>query len=284
MNTPLQIDHERFSPFSFLARRLAMGTEAPAAKPMGIGRALLALVMIALGIRGLVFGDFAGVWQRIPIEHLPAHDFFVYATAAVELALGIGLVIPRLARFAAIALSVFLLLWVVLLKLPAVIAVPGMEATWLGAGEIVVILCGAWVTYAALANPGGGDSARHAVILARLLFVLALPTIGLSHFIYLKETMGFIPAWLPWHQAWAYLTGAASLATALAILFAVWPRLAAWLEAAMLSVITVLVWLPVLAAHPGDSGAWSAFLISSAIAAGAWAVADSYRGLGWLDT
>jgi len=71
------------------------------------------------------------------------------------------------------------------------------------------------------------------------------------------------------------------LATAIGLLFALWPRLAATLEAAMLGVITVLVWLPPLLVQPHDSGAWSAFLMSSAIAAGAAAVADSYRGIGW---
>ena len=59
------------------------------------------------------------------------------------------------------------------------------------------------------------------------------------------------------------------------------PGARATLEAAMLSIITLLVWLPPLLAHPHDSDAWSAFLMSSAIAAGAAAMADSYRGIGW---
>lgn len=267
---------------AWLAARLAAGASSPIARSMGPGRVLLALVMIALGLRGLLFGDFAGTWQRIPIAHLPAHDFFVYLAALVELATGVGMLVPRIAKAAAGVLSVFVLLWMVLLKFPAVIYAPAMEATWLGAGEIAVILAGTWTVFASLAKPDGQLFAgRHGIRNARLLFVLALPTIGLSHYFYADITAGFVPAWLPWKHGWAYLTGAGSLATALAILFATWPRLAAVLEAAMLVVITLLVWLPPLLAHAHDTDAWSAFLMSSAIAAGAAAVADSYRGIGW---
>ena len=243
---------------------------------------LLALAMVALGLRGLAFGDFAGVWQRIPIAHLPAHAAFVYLAALVELATGLGILVPRVAKVSAATMSAFALLWMVLLKFPAIVYAPSMEAVWLGAGEIAVILAGAWAVFASLANPDGRFLAgRNGIRNARLLLVLALPTIGLSHFVYADITAGFVPAWLPWRHGWAYLTGAGSLAAAIGILFALWPRLAATLEAAMLSIITLLVWLPPLLAHPHDSDAWSAFLMSSAIAAGAAAMADSYRGIGW---
>lgn len=139
------------------------------------------------------------------------------------------------------------------------------------------------MVFAMLANPDSRFPAgRNGVRGARLLLVLALPAIGLAHFFYTSETANFVPAWLPSHNGWAYLTGAANLAAAAGILFAVWPRLTAVLEAAMFWVITLCVWLPVLVTHPNDSGVWSAFLMSSAIAAGASAVADSYRGVRWL--
>jgi uncharacterized membrane protein len=256
--------------------------------PLGLGHMLLAAVMIALGIRSLVVGDFASVWQRIPIAHLPAREFFVYACAVIELATGLGLLVRGTIRLSSCVLSVYLLLWAVLLKLPAVVFVPRMEATWLGLGEITVILAGSWILFAIHAGPWARNHVGFAVGTrgvrwARLLFVLSLPTIGLSHFVYARETVAFIPAWIPWHLGWAYLTGAGSIATSLAVLFAVWPRLAAMLEAAMLSVITLLVWLPGVIATPGNDSV-TPFLMSTAIACGAWVVADSYCGIGWFVT
>ncbi|HEY0179452.1 MAG TPA: hypothetical protein VGC30_07455 [Dokdonella sp.] len=270
------------------AGALALGATSAIADVHRIrtGRVLFALAMIGLGLRGLRYGDLAGVWQHLPIA-VPGEALIAGACALIELAGGVGLLMPRTARPAAATLAAFLLLWCALLKLPGVVAMPAMEATWLGLGEIVVLLAGAWLIHAAFASPLGAErgvlTGVRGVRNARLAFALALPTIGLSHFIYADVTAGFVPAWLPWRHGWAYLTGAANLATCLALLLGVWPRLAAALEAGMLAVITLLVWVPALVTQP-SSGTWAAFLISSAIAAGAWVVADSYRGVAWFAT
>lgn len=245
-------------------------------------RVVFAATMIALGILGLIYGDFAVQWQRIPIADLPGRTALAYVSAMIELLAGIGLLITSTRRIAAGVLMIFVLLWAVLLKLPAVVAVPQMEATWLGLGEITVILAGSWILFAArsgdrenqrLSSLVGDRGIRH----ARWLFALSLPTIGLSHFIYLPQTLELVPAWLPFPTGWAYLTGAGNIAACLGILFGVWPRLAATLEATMLSIITLLVWGPGLFTHAGDRMQWTAFVISAAIAGAAWVVAGSYR-------
>src|SRR5438874_2517259 len=83
-------------------------------------------------------------------------------------------------------------------------------------------------------------------------------------------------------RGWTYLTAAGSLAAAAGMLFGVYPRLAANLEAAMLWIITLLVWVPRVASMPRDQGDWTEFFISSAIATGTWVVADTYRSVPWL--
>jgi uncharacterized membrane protein len=246
----------------------------------GVGEALLALCMIGLGVRGLVYGDFAGGWQRIPIAHLPATGSFALATAVVELVAGLGLLIRRTEAIASIVLVAFLLLWAVLLKTPAVVVVPSMEGTWLGLAEITVILAGGWTVMALRGSSGIAPTVTSGIRPARLLFALSLVPIGLAHFFYPAQTIGLMPAWLPWHLGFAYLTGAASLIAAVAVLLGLWPRLATTLEAVMLSVITVVIWLPGLVAAPGN-GSWTPFLMSSAIACGAWAVVDGYRTAPW---
>jgi len=246
-----------------------------------------AATMIGLGIVGLIEGDFALVWQRIPIDPLPGREAIAYASAAVELAGGIGLLIARPHALAARVLFVFIALWLVLLKLPAVLLVPQMEATWLGFGEIAAILAGAWIPFA---TDAGLQQPRRLTFLAgstgircaRWLFIASLPMIGLSHFVYAAQTAAYVPHWLPFPLGWAYLTGAGSLAACLGLALGVAPRLAATLEAAMLGVITALVWAPGLFALPPDRTQWTGFLISAAIACGAWTVADTYRSTRWL--
>jgi uncharacterized membrane protein YphA (DoxX/SURF4 family) len=250
----------------------------------GWGHPLLALTMIGLGTIGLYSGDFASVWQRLPIENIPGQKALAYATAIVELLAGIGILFRPTIAIASRVLLGFLVLWVVLLKLPDVVAAPLMEAMWLGFGEIGVVVAGAWIVFA---NNGNARGPRFLVgptgiRNARILFAVSLPMIGLSHFFYVNETMKFVPAWLPAPAFWAYLTGSGSLLACIGILTGVFARLAATLEAAMLVIITVLVWTPWLTPSPINQFQLTGFLISTLIACGAWIVADSYRGNAWL--
>lgn len=61
------------------------------------------------------------------------------------------------------------------------------------------------------------------------------------------------------------------------MLFGVYLRLAATLEAAMLTAFTGLVWIPLILAAPTSRPTWSEFTAWWAISAGAWVVAASFR-------
>jgi len=105
----------------------------------------------------------------------------------------------------------------------------------------------------------------------------ALPLIGLSHFVYSAGTASMVPAWLPGHLFFAYLTGSGHMAAGLGILLGILPGLAAALEALMITLFVLLLHLPGVVAHPHDRLQWTMFFIASAYAGAAWAVAASIR-------
>jgi len=111
---------------------------------------------------------------------------------------------------------------------------------------------------------------------ARWLVIVSLPMFGLSHFAYRDLTAGLVPKWMGFSLGWTYLTAVADIAAATAMLVRIRARLAASLEAAMLGTITVLVWVPRVLATPNDIGNWNELVISAAITAGVWCVADTY--------
>ena len=70
----------------------------------------------------------------------------------------------------------------------------------------------------------------------------------------------------------------------MAVVIDVYARLAAALSAFEIGMFTLLVWVPVVAAGSKDTFQWSETIVSAALTAGAWVVADSYRGMPWLAT
>lgn len=254
--------------------------------PIRASRAAFAAALVGLGILGLIYGNSSETWDSIP-RSLPGRAVVIYLCSLVALATGVGLLRRSSASLASRVLLPFLLLWLVLLKLPPLLSTPRVVVGWESFAETATLAAGGWCVFAARARSrgpwhlgfAGGESGVRA---ARLLLIAALPMIGLSHFAYHDLTASLVPKWLGFPLGWTYLTGAASLAAAAGMLFAVLPRLAASLEAAMLWTFTLLVWIPRVASGPHDQGNWSELFLSAAIASGAWLVAETYRGVPWL--
>jgi len=239
---------------------------------------LFAVGMIGLGILALVYGDFALVWQPVA-PWIPGRTVLAYGSGLIMLLGGVGLFLRATAAWSARILFPYLIVWL-LLKVPAVVVAPQMEAVWLGFGELAVLLAGGWVLFATLSGLRAGPrltfvTGEKGIYLARMLFAVSLIPIGLSHLVYVKQTAELVPAWLPYRAGWAYVTGAGQIACGLGVLFSIFPRVAAMAEAGMITLFTLLVWVPAILAAPRTRLPWTAFFMSWAIASAAWVVAQN---------
>lgn len=233
-----------------------------------------------LGVFSLGLHDFASEWPLVP-KAIAWHDTLATLFAVLLLASGMGLVVTRAARWASLMLAGLLLIRVLLLQTPQVVAHPLVEGTWYELSENLTLVAGAWTIFSVIARDGGAFANLGNVRLGQILFAVALPAIGLSHLFYVGLTAPLIPSWLPLHVPLAYLTGVAHIAAGAGILFGILPRLAATLEAIMVSLFTLLVWVPTIIVAPANRFDWSEICVSTAIAGSAWAVAESFRGRSW---
>ena len=263
-------------------------TESAAIRIESAGHAAFAATMIGLGIMGFVTRDFTQIWQPVP-KWVHGRTEVALLCALISLGCGIGLLWRRAAPMASRVLFVSLVVWLLVLRLPNLFyEKPVVLVAWTF-GATAVMVAGAWVLYNWFADER--DRSRIGVVLddrglriARALYGVSLIPFGLAHFMYLGATTVLIPSWLPWHVAWAYVTGAAFIAAGLAVSIDVLPRLAAALSALQIGLFTVIVWIPRMVTGNVTEFQRGEFISSCALTAGAWVVADSYRRTPWLAT
>ena len=122
---------------------------------------------------------------------------------------------------------------------------------------------------------------------AQVVFGLSCVFYGWSHFAYADYTASMVPTWLPGRLGFAYFTGLGHIAAGIGIIAGILPRSAATLEAIMMSLFGLLVWVPTLVMKPPPEWAtppknqWSEIVVTLLLAASAWIVAASLRNRPW---
>jgi uncharacterized membrane protein len=245
-----------------------------------LGHALLVVILIGFGISGLIEGHFTAIWSGVP-KATPGRVALAYLCALVCLGTGIGLLVRRAASIAARVLLAYLVLWMLLFRVPLLVRAPASSGSWWVCGETAALLAAAWVLCVAFAGERRGTltafiTGEKGLRIARTLYGLALIPFGVAHFTFLERTVSLVPGWLPWHLGWAYFTGGAFIVAGVAIVIGVLAPLAATLSAWEMTLFTVLVWVPILITRP-DVSQWNEFVDSWALTAAAWLVAESYR-------
>ncbi len=225
----------------------------------------LAAGLIGLGVLTLVFGDYALVWQPVP-KAWPAHDAGAVVSGVILLTAG-GLILAQRAVWGGLLAAVFIGLWVLALHLPHAFARPTVVQSWQAVAESTAMALGAFVA----SRQATGAVPRWPLYVMGVCYVV----FGVAHFAYADFTTAMVPSFLPFRPQLTYLTGAVHALTGLALLIGLSRRLAAGVEALMMSSFVLLVHIPRVAAHPADRMELTTLAIATILTSAAWALATS---------
>jgi len=239
--------------------------------PTTWGRYVYGAAALAIGLVGVTFGDFAGVWQ--PFPDAPNRQLIAYAVAALFV-VGGGLILTR--RFTGIGAllcaalyAMFAFFWLNMRLLNH----PEEMVFYNGVAEQMAMAMGGVALYA---TQNESDWSGRLGQAAQLIFGLCCMVFGTAHFVYTSETASMVPAWLPPNQRlWAVLTGIFHSAGGLALLSGIYALVAARALTAMFIGFGLLVWAPILAGDWHDHINWAGNAINLALVGAAWAIGDN---------
>ena len=156
-------------------------------------------------------------------------------------------------------------------NIPAVLAVAiPSQVTWsyLSFGVVFVIglifLRGKWRK---------ASASDKLILLGPIFYAAPLAAFGTEHFTLNAAIASIIPAWIPWHQFWAYLVGACFIAAALSLVTRIQARLAASLLALTFFLFVVLMDVPGWVQDPRNRIALALVLRETAFSGGPLALA-----------
>src|SRR6516165_7335179 len=136
----------------------------------------------------------------------------------------------------------------------------------LAVGLVVISLRGDWQ------KARGFDKL---MLFGPLFYAAPIAAFGTEHFTVTEAIKSIMPAWIPWHQFWAYFVGACFIAAALSLVTGIQARLSAALLALTFFFFVVLMDAPAWAHHPRDRFALTLALRELSFSGGALALAAS---------
>lgn len=235
------------------------------------GRIFFGAPAVLFGVIALMWRD-ADTWQNL--RHIWSLPFGKVIGACLMIALiagGIGALYPRTARLGSVVLGVVYACFA-LACVPDIIAAANIYDKYGGSFFVFFSLfCGA-IALCAAAQAGSGRAVLFGRV-ARLGLGVCAISFTLGQALLLRDTAHLVPKWIPPNQMfWAGLTTIAFALAALALLINQQAKLAARLMTVMLVLFAVLVWIPLLIAHPRAHFSWSECVLTLLVAGAAWMV------------
>lgn len=229
--------------------------DAPSARKLILlGPLFFAIPLAVFGTQHFI--DTASIMALMP-SWIPSHRFFVLLVGACLVAAGLSIATRIQSTLAAFLTALMFVCFEGLMIIPAAVADPHNRLNWVIVFREFTFCAGALSIAAARATTWSDRARSAAQTFVRLELGLALVFFAIQQFLHPANVPGiplelFTPAWIPGHWLWGYVTGAVYLPAGLCLLANRRTRSAAIAAGAMLLILVLAVYLPMLVAKPLD--------------------------------
>ncbi|HEY1468622.1 MAG TPA: hypothetical protein VGF61_06230 [Candidatus Acidoferrum sp.] len=200
---------------------------------------------------------------------MPGRLFWAYFVGFALLAAALSLATAIRWRLAAALLGIMIFIFVLTIHLPNLLAAPHektrltifLRDLLLSAGALAFGVSQTGLAHAPRANASLRALAPKLIAIARFVIAICIAVYGVDHFLFPTFAPGFpqegpaiitMPAWIPAHVFWAYLTGGIFIGCALGLLSRRYARLAATILGITALVLILFVYLPLTIAKASD--------------------------------
>jgi uncharacterized membrane protein YphA (DoxX/SURF4 family) len=209
-----------------------------------------------MGLHALYYHDFP--YMLLPAKHAAMPGLAVIATVSGLLLVlaGACILFEKKIRPASLLLGGVLLLIFCFYFIPYQFMVSPnylLFGDWENAAKELALCSGAFVMAGCYPEKDAHPLFRILGKLTRFgptLFALTIISFSMDHFLYAKEAADYVPSWVPAHLFWLYFTGAALLASGVAIILNIKRRLAATLLGAMILTWFIILHIPRIVVSP----------------------------------
>jgi uncharacterized membrane protein len=191
------------------------------------------------------------IMQMVP-DYMPARLFWAYFVGCALLATATSLIAMKCVRLSTTLLGVMFFLFVLMMDLPAAIADPRTRLTWNLVLRESAYGGGAWAMAGSLGRESQTGKPNWMVLIGRVTLAIASIFYGVQQILHPELAPGvpdvdLTPTWAPLHALWGYPVGALLLIAGVALLLNKYSRTAAASIGGVMTLLTVVLYVPLLA-------------------------------------
>ena len=196
--------------------------------------------------------------QNMVPSWMPGHRFWAYFVGCALLAAATSLTVRKFVRLSSTLLGLMFFLFVCMIYLPSLLRHSTNRFAWIYLLRDLSFAAGAWALAGVQWRAASPQLSKWMILFGRIVIAMAAIFYGVQHFLHPQFAPGvplelMTPSWVPFPGVWAYLTGAILLAAGIGLMLNKTSRIAAASIGALMTALTLLLYLPILILAHGSS-------------------------------